>query len=142
MFTSADQKRMLHYILCDVSAAVFFAAFGAVYERFSHEVYSYAMIYAFAVPLVPGALLLTLMICCTKRLPSAGALVLWHAGLAAFTVWLTFSGVLEIYGTTNRLTAVYPAAGAVLTAAGAIAYICGRKKPESARQQEQVSLKK
>ena len=37
-------------------AAVFLAFFGAVYETFSHEVYSYYMIYAFAIPLVLGTL--------------------------------------------------------------------------------------
>lgn len=38
------------------AAAGFLAFFGAVYEHFSHEVYSYYMIYAFAIPLFLGAL--------------------------------------------------------------------------------------
>lgn len=31
------------------------ALFGAVYEHFSHEVFSYAMVYAFLIPLLGGA---------------------------------------------------------------------------------------
>ena len=36
-------------------STVICALFGAVYELFSHEVYSYYMIYAFAFPLLLGA---------------------------------------------------------------------------------------
>ena len=32
------------------------ALFGAIYELFSHDVYSYYMIYAFAIPLLMGVL--------------------------------------------------------------------------------------
>ncbi|MBQ8922894.1 MAG: hypothetical protein IJ060_12205 [Oscillospiraceae bacterium] len=135
MYTSDDRSRVLHYVCYDLIAAAFFALFGAVYEHFSHEVYSYAMIYAFAVPLIAGALPLTLLLCRKKpvRLPGAGALVLWHAGLASFTVGLVFRGVLEIYGTTNRLMPVYPAAGGILIAAALLAYLIGKpavQRPE------------
>ena len=37
-------------------AAVCCAAFGAIYECFSHGVYSYYMTYAFMIPLLAGAL--------------------------------------------------------------------------------------
>ena len=39
-----------------LTASVFCALFGAVYELFSHGVYSYWMIYAFAFPLLLGAI--------------------------------------------------------------------------------------
>lgn len=42
-------------------AALFCALFGAVYELFSHSVFSYYMLYAFMIPLVGGALLFFLM---------------------------------------------------------------------------------
>ncbi len=131
MYTSDDSSRVLYYIRLDLIAAVFFALFGAVYEAFSHEVYSYSMIYAFAVPLAAGALPLTLLLCRKKpsRMPSAAVLVLWHAGLCSFTVGLVLRGVLEIYGTTNRLMPVYPVSGAVLTAAALAAYLL----PKNAR---------
>ena len=129
MYTSDDRSRALRYVRLDLIAAVFWALFGAIYEKFSHEVYSYAMLYAFAVPLVAGALPLTLLLCRKKplRMPKAGALVLWHAGLASFTVGLVFRGVLDIYGTTNRLLAVYPVSGGILTAAALTVYLTGRR---------------
>lgn len=43
------------------TAALFCALFGAVYELFSHSVFSYYMLYAFMIPLVGGALLFFLM---------------------------------------------------------------------------------
>ena len=39
------------------TAALFCALFGAVYELFSHSVFSYYMLYAFMIPPVGGALL-------------------------------------------------------------------------------------
>lgn len=98
---------------------VFFILFGAVYEQFSHGVYSSGMIYAFTLPLIAGLLPVLGMIRQQRSVPE-GALLLWHCGLAAFTLWMTFCGVLEIYGTTNRLTVVYPVVGLLLclTAAG------------------------
>ena len=53
---SISVKTMLKQIFMQLISAFWFAFFGAVYERFSHEVYSYYMIYAFAIPLVMGAL--------------------------------------------------------------------------------------
>ena len=44
----------------------------------------------------------------------------WNSGLAALTVGSIFKGVLDIYGTTNKLIAVYPAATAVLISAAVI----------------------
>ena len=94
---------------------IFTALLGAVYECFSHGVYSYYMIYAFAVPLVLGVLpgfifTVTLRI---VRIPKH-AVLLWNAGAAALTVGSLFQGVLEIYGTTNRLSVLYLEAGVIL----------------------------
>ena len=88
-------------------AAAGTALFGAVYECFSHQVYSKAMIFAFLIPLLGG------LIPCRDR-PSERSRSLWDAGLAALTVGSVFRGILEIYGTTSRLSAVYTGAGAIL----------------------------
>ena len=48
-----------------------------------------------------------------RALPSDTAVQLWHFGISALTVGSLFSGALEIYGTTSRLTAVYWLAGGV-----------------------------
>lgn len=93
-----------------------------MYELFSHAVYSYYMLYAFLFPLLGGTLPFFVLVCFRVRLPDAAACRLYHAGIAALTVGSLFTGVLEIYGTTNRLTAVYWIAGAALAALGAGRY--------------------
>lgn len=122
MFTSdidkkrrTSQRTALVYLL----AAIFCALFGAVYELFSHEVYSFYMIYAFAFPLVFGCLpFLFFAYFGAGVYPPLLARQLYHSGVATLTVGSIFVGVLEIYGTTNSLSAVYFAAGVILILAG------------------------
>ncbi len=173
MYTS-DKKEIIHYadgVLHDaflfLAAGIACAAFGLIYEIFSHEVYSFYMIYAFLIPLVPGALL-NLVIAWlavrkekhlrikeaaagstvnpvydeetdadaryelsngTETPASAGAFFpgrftryAWNSGLAALTVGSLFKGVLDIYGTTNKLIVVYPIAAAVLICAAVFSF--------------------
>ncbi len=101
--------------LCIVA---FFAVFGAVYEAFSHEVYSYFMMYSFMIPLA-GCSLLYSILAVRGIILSRTFCDLWEAGIMSLTLGSVFQGVLEIYGTTNRLIWVYPAAGALLMAAAA-----------------------
>ena len=101
------------YLLSTVGCAIF----GAVYELFSHEVWSCFMICAFAIPLLLGALPFFLLRMRGKPFPGKTA-ELVHAGVAALTVGSILQGVLEIYGTSNPLTAVYWTAGGVLVSAG------------------------
>jgi len=111
---STSDKTMLKQILIQLISAVWFAFFGAVYEHFGHEVYSYYMIYAFAIPLVMGALtysIMTLKRCHPDRL----FLHLWNSAVITFTIGSVFKGVLDIYGTTNTLLTVYPIVGLILT---------------------------
>lgn len=97
--------------------------FGAVYERFSHGVYSVFMLYAFSIPLTGGTLLCFLLDRYGReRMPGRLTRNLYNSGLAALTVGCVFRGVLEIYGTTNRLTAVYWIAGFGFIAAAAAGY--------------------
>ena len=97
-------------------AAIFMALFGAIYEIFSHEVYSYYMIYAFALPLCLGVLPSLAIGIFDLMIPSPKAARFWAYGIATLTVGSAFKGVLDIYGTTNRLIYVYPIAGAILFA--------------------------
>lgn len=110
MWPSSDpfRRKAVAYVLISLLCALF----AAVYEMFSHGVWSYSMVFAFAFPLAGGALPVLLL-----RDPSPAAAALWRAGLAAWTVGSIFRGALEIYGTTHALTLVYPAAGALLCAA-------------------------
>ncbi|MBQ9197044.1 MAG: hypothetical protein IJ157_07345 [Clostridia bacterium] len=116
MWPSSDpvRRRAIWY----TAAALFCALFAWVYEQFSHGVWSYAMVFAFAYPLSGGTL------CCLliNRERPAGA-ALWRAGIATLTVGSLFRGALEIYGTSHRLTVVYPIAGTALCAAGAMYFL-------------------
>ncbi len=113
--TSDIREKLLKTALVYTAAAVFCAFAGAVYEKFGHGVYSYPMIYAFGFPLAGGALpALVSAVLKNPKLPPWQARYFYHSALAVFTVGSVFSGVLEIYGTTSRLSKIYPAAGAVL----------------------------
>lgn len=96
----------------------FTALFGAVYELFSHGVYSYCMIYAFAFPLLLGVLPFFGMWKRGKAFPGRLAAQLIHAGIAALCIGSIVQGVIEIYGTENILISIYWLAGGILTASG------------------------
>ena len=46
----------------------------------------------------------------------------WNSGLAVLTVGSIFKGILDIYGTTNKLIVIYPAAAAVLICAAVFSF--------------------
>ena len=118
MYTSAN-KTALIYLL----AAIFCALFGAVYEVFSHGVYSYAMLYAFGYPLVGGALpFLALSVFRPKKYPHGFARNLYHSGIVTLTVGSILQGILEIYGTTNALINYYTPVGILLLTVGILIY--------------------
>ena len=106
-------------------ATAFLALFGAIYEKFSHEVYSYHMIYAFAVPLLLGVLPDAALLLGNRRI-SRVTLRLWNYGIATLSVGSVFQGALEIYGTTNSLSIVYPIAGGALLLAGVFCYLASK----------------
>ncbi len=104
----------------DLCVSLLCLLFGFVYEQFSHGVWAVGMVYGFIFPLVGGALPFAALALCGRRFPSSAAADCWHAGIAALTLGSLFSGVLTIYGTTNRLLAVYPAVGIPLLIIGAL----------------------
>ena len=113
-------------VLTWLCVTAFIALFGAVYELFSHEVYSYYMIYAFAIPFLLGVFPALL---CTrqgrKAAPWAGQL--YAGGIMALTVSSILKGVLDIYGTTNRKLIILPIAGMILLLISFIGSTIGRK---------------
>lgn len=126
MSTSATARKLSslqRLILLDLMAAVVCALFGAVYERFSHGVYSYWMLYAFAFPLALGVLPLYLLSVLGGRRPGPVRWGLYHAGVATLTVGSLVSGALEIYGTASPLVAVYWIAGEALTLLGGLLFL-------------------
>lgn len=106
--------------------ALFFVLFGAVYEIYSHEVYSYYMLYAFAFPLIGGTLVFNILsFLKLLKYPNAIARNLYHSGIATLTVGSVVQGVLEIYGTTNALSDYYWSVGIVLIVIGVVVGIVG-----------------
>ena len=106
MSISADKKTLKTAIVY-LFASLFTALFGAVYEIFSHGVYSYFMIYAFAIPLVLGTLVYLAAAFLGKGAPGEKAQLFYHPCVTALTVGCILKGVLDIYGTTSRLLIIY-----------------------------------
>ncbi len=115
MYTS--EKGLKQHLRWHLIASGFLAFFGGIYEFFSHGVYSGWMIFAFAVPLLLGALPYVLLLHRGKA-PGWVFLNLWNSGVACLSVGCVFQGVLAIYGTTNALIVVYPIAGGLLLLLG------------------------
>lgn len=104
---------------------LFCALFSFIYELFSHGVYSPYMIFAGALPLLLGAFVSLLFLVTGHSMPGRRTHELWCCGIATLTVGCYLKGALEIYGTTNRLTAIYPFAGVFLLAAAMVCYLVG-----------------
>ncbi len=102
---------------------IFVAFAGFVYERFSHNVFSYFMLYAFAFPFLGAFVYLTLAIAKVKFYPSVVTSQLLVATIATFCVGSIIMGVLEIYGTTSYLAGTYWCVGTVLSFITAVAFI-------------------
>lgn len=126
------QKQALKTGTVYLLAALLCALFGAVYEQFSHGVYSYFMIYAFLIPLTAGAFPFCLAaLCASPVMPGRLALNCYHSGIAAWTVGCIFQGALEIYGTSNRGVSVYWCAGTIFTVLGLIFFLVRLIKPKN-----------
>lgn len=115
-------KRGYIYLLI----SLFCVLFGAVYEHFSHEVYSGYMIYAFVFPLVGGTLpLMSMVLFGYSHLPGRITLNLYNSGIAALTVGSIMEGVMEIYGTTNGTLQIYWMVGFGFAGIGLLLYVIG-----------------
>ena len=111
-----------------VAAAIAVALFAFVYELFSHQVYSNWMLFAFLFPLAGGVIPFSFLVIAKKPLPCAAGRCLYGSGIAALTAGSVFQGILEIYGTTSRLSPVYWIAGGCLALAGALVCVLGRER--------------
>jgi hypothetical protein len=88
--------------------------FSLIYEAFSHEVYSFFMLGAFLIPLIFGFALSKLIVLLKlKHMPSRFSVNFYNASIATFTVYSIIKGVLDIYGTTNKLINVYLVVGII-----------------------------
>lgn len=110
-------KLSYRYLIVSIVCAIV----GGVYELFSHEVYSYYMIYAFGFPLLLGAFpWFTIGIFKEDFLPKKYIRDIFHCGIATLTVGSIFKGVLDIFGTRNPLSKVYWIVGILLIITGVV----------------------
>jgi len=125
MFSTCDKVLGRQWKIA-LGTTVFVGIFSAVYEHYGRGIYSKSMIYAFLIPLLFGVIPAYV----AARLPEAkkveyaarmrqGVNLFW-SGVATLTVGALATGVVEIYGTTNRLLRYYEYAGAGLLFAGGI----------------------
>ena len=132
MYTSAHEANAAEYLKrakIYLILAIVCCLIGAVYEHFSFGVYSYFMLYAFAVPLLCGALPALLL--ASSRRPRTipqWSMKLADAGIAAWTVGSFFRGILEIYGTASGLTKWYWIAGAILLMSALLPFLKQRMR--------------
>lgn len=112
----SDTDRWARTAFAYLLASLGCALFGAVYERFSHEVYSFFMLYAFLFPLAGGAVPFLGLGLFAKE--PRGVHVAYHWGIATLTLGSILCGILEIYGTANALTRWYWIAGTGLCLLG------------------------
>lgn len=130
MSTLAINRTDARIALGDLIAAAGVALAGFAYELFSHGVYSLMMIYAFAFPLLMGALPFAVRALHAKKQLSAWCVRLLHWGIATLTVGCLFQGALEIYGTTSYLAQWYWVAGPLLVLGAVAAQCCGKAHEE------------
>ncbi len=120
MYTSATKREPLVWL----GITVFTIIFAAVYEHFSFGVYSNAMIFMFAFPLILGFLpSLLLMLKKWQPLPR-----LWNDGVMVMTMGSMLTGILEIYGTDSYYTPWFFYIGMALLTIGALEIIFSRKQ--------------
>lgn len=99
------------FIIVSISCFIF----GYIYEKFSHDVISNYMIYAFLIPLLlGGAFYRGLHILKIKKLLDKTFLNLYNSMIITFTIYSIVRGILEIYGTTNNLINIYLIVGVFL----------------------------
>lgn len=119
---SSDVFRRHWKIFLGVTA--FVGLFSAIYDHYGRGVHSDPMIFAFLYPLLLGFLpaLALSLIRGTKKAEYASAVRvgvnLYVSGVATLTMGSLATGVVEIFGTTNRLLKFYWIVGWPLLAAG------------------------
>ena len=102
------------------------AVFSAIYEYFSHEVYSPWMVGLCAVPLLTGSLP-AMAITQTRVHIGWVASQLWACAVLTLTLGCCFAGVLEIYGTTSPWLPLFFVVSAALMLGSILSQLLGRR---------------
>lgn len=105
------KKQAIVYLII----SIFCFVFGRVYEMFSHNVYSSYMMNSYLIPLFFGFFAsLTMFLLKLNKITNRISINLYNASIATFTIYSIFKGILEIYGTTNKLINIYLYIGILL----------------------------
>lgn len=120
--TSAINRHCKKIMMLYCGITILTVIFALIYEMFSHEVFSWYMMGAFLFPLVLGVIPFFAIGKMHTIFPSLFSIDLYHSGIATLTFGSIIEGILEIYGTTNRLIIVYWIAGFALVCFGIICY--------------------
>ncbi len=123
MYTSDIKQRAKKTALLYFCVSVFCAVFGAVYETFGHGVFSFFMAFCFLPPLLLGCAPFFAVYLSGIGMPGRLAYNIYNSGIATITVGFVFRGVIEIYGTTNKLAHIYSGVGALFMLSGAIIWL-------------------
>lgn len=129
MSTSAIERktRINHSLGAYLGFSIFCAIFSAIYEYFGHGIISWYMVFMCLFPLILGVLPFFILRF-VKKLPAPDKLSrqIYACGIITLTFGSCFMGILEIYGTSSPLTAVYWMAGIGLTVVAAASYALHR----------------
>ena len=126
MFTSEKiSKNVMRTLYIYIGVTLFIGLFSTIYEINSHNVINASMICAFIYPLVLGVgMYLAIRFIPSNKVPGMVPATIYHFGVAMLTVRRIFIGVLEIYGTTNKLmVSIYSIIAYVSFAIGSIMYL-------------------
>ena len=121
--STSDKKLLRRQALRFAAASLFCGFFAAVYEHFSHGVYSNYMVWLFLWPLLGAAPAYGLTLLRSAPCPALAIRNLWASGVATLTVGSCLKGVFEIYGASAPLVKTYWYAGAGLLALAAVFYL-------------------
>lgn len=116
------QKRLVKYLAISGILAVF----RAIYEAFSHQVYSAPMIFLFAIPLIFGALPTILSMKFLKlHIKNPWQNLIHIFAVATLTVGSALAGVFEIYGSSNAFVIWYFVVGGAMLAVSFAMWLMG-----------------
>ncbi|MFZ2275967.1 MAG: hypothetical protein WAV68_03285 [Candidatus Nanogingivalis sp.] len=116
------QKRLVKYL----AISGFLAVFSAIYEAFSHQVYSAPIILLFAIPLILGALPTIISMKFPKlHIKNAWQNLIHIFAVATLTVGSALAGVFEIYGSSNAFVVWYFVVGGAMLAVSFAMWLMG-----------------
>ena len=133
MHIDERRKHSRRTALIFLCISLFCGLFSAVYEYFSHGVYSNYMVYLFLFPFAGGVLPYAVLGFAPRMpCPSKAASRLYNLGVATLAAGSCVKGVLDIYGTTSLYMPVYWVVGAALIVIGLMVYIIGAARKRKA----------